>query len=40
MSLTDAGRAAMGQRGRDLVLSEYSWDSVARRMLDVYEKVI
>jgi glycosyltransferase involved in cell wall biosynthesis len=40
MSLTDAGRAAMGQRGRDLVLSEFSWDSVARRMLDVYKRVI
>jgi glycosyltransferase involved in cell wall biosynthesis len=36
VSLSDARRRAMGQRGRDLVERKYSWDHVAEEMASVY----
>ncbi len=37
--LTDGNLAeALGRRGRELVLQEYSWEVVGRRLLDVYER--
>ncbi|MDF1722290.1 MAG: glycosyltransferase [Minwuia sp.] len=35
-SLPVATRTAMGQRGRDLVRSQFSWDSVAEQFLTLY----
>jgi glycosyltransferase involved in cell wall biosynthesis len=34
------GRRAMGQRGRELVVAQYSWDTVAHRMTAVYRAAI
>ena len=36
----DACRREMGQRGRALVLANYTWQSVAKRMLVVYEQTL
>lgn len=36
VSLDDNRRAAMGERGRDLVLSHYSADAVARTLIEAY----
>ena len=38
--LPDAERAAMGSRGRDWMEREFSWSSVARRMISVYEWIL
>jgi glycosyltransferase involved in cell wall biosynthesis len=35
-SLEGEDLGAMGQRGREWMISEYGWDSVARRMADLY----
>ncbi|MDP3673063.1 MAG: glycosyltransferase [Telluria sp.] len=40
MALTDEQRADMGRRGRDWILSDFAWDSVASRMIHVYEQVL
>lgn len=40
MSLPEDKRNAMGQRGRAWMLRDYSWESVANRMLSVYDDAI
>jgi glycosyltransferase involved in cell wall biosynthesis len=37
VSLSDAARGEMGQRGRLLAREKYAWPAVARDMLRVYE---
>lgn len=37
MTLSDADRDEMGANGRRLVVSKYTWDAVARQMIQVYE---
>ena len=37
LSLSDLQRKSMGRRGRELMESTYTWDSVARQMLLVYQ---
>ena len=37
--LSDEARIAMGVRGHDLVRTQYSWESVAKRFLDLYSSV-
>ncbi|WP_413167497.1 glycosyltransferase [Capilliphycus salinus ALCB114379] len=37
MQLSDREREAMGLRGRDLVKTKYSWDSIAQQMSQVYQ---
>ncbi|MDF1734038.1 MAG: glycosyltransferase [Minwuia sp.] len=39
-ALSDQERAAMGDRGHDLIRTQYSWESVARRFLDLYSSVL
>jgi glycosyltransferase involved in cell wall biosynthesis len=36
LSLSDLDRKEMGERGRVLVEAAYTWDGVARQMLDIY----
>jgi glycosyltransferase involved in cell wall biosynthesis len=31
-------RQAMGAAGRELAQSRYAWESIARRLLDIYEQ--
>ena len=38
-TLSDEARIAMGVRGHDLVRTQYSWESVAKRFLDLYASV-
>ena len=38
MALSDAERKEMGQKGREWVKREFSWESVAKQMLAVYER--
>ncbi len=38
-ALSDEARIAMGERGHDLVRTQYSWESVANRFLDLYSSV-
>jgi glycosyltransferase involved in cell wall biosynthesis len=40
MSLPDAQRHTLGQRGRAWMLRDYAWASVADKMLDVYQDAI
>jgi glycosyltransferase involved in cell wall biosynthesis len=40
MALSDEVRSSMGHRGRQWILSRFSWDSVALRMMKVYEQVL
>ena len=40
MRLSDEARAAMGTRGRELVAAKYQWDTVARAMAAVYERLV
>ena len=40
MSLSDAERHAMGERGRKLVEEKYTWDAVVKKMVEGYEGVI
>jgi glycosyltransferase involved in cell wall biosynthesis len=40
MALSPEQRRAMGERGRAWMRREFSWDSVARRMLALYEELI
>jgi glycosyltransferase involved in cell wall biosynthesis len=35
----DARRTAMGEAGRSVASSEFSWDSIARRMLGHYRGI-
>ncbi len=36
LDMTEEDRAAMGERGRELVTKEYAWEVLARKMLTVY----
>jgi poly(glycerol-phosphate) alpha-glucosyltransferase len=36
LGLADAERRAMGERGRNLVMSSYTWPRIAAQMLEVY----
>jgi glycosyltransferase involved in cell wall biosynthesis len=40
VALVPEQRATMGQRGRALVASNYSWDSIAEKMIEAYEWVL
>lgn len=40
MSLTDKQRRDMGKRGREWMLRDFSWQSIADRMLDTYLEAI
>lgn len=40
MEMTDAERMAMGQRGRMLVESQFTWPQVAAQMKEVYEWIL
>ena len=40
MAISDHERQAMGQRGKDLVLSNYTWPIVAEKMQKTYEWVL
>ena len=40
IGLTDEERQAMGRRGREIVMAKYTWESVAKRMLEVYEHTL
>jgi glycosyltransferase involved in cell wall biosynthesis len=40
MRLSDAERAAMGSRGRELVAAKYQWPSVGRAMVEMYQRII
>lgn len=40
MRLSDQDRHALGQRGRAWMLRDYSWGSVAERMVEIYEDAI
>ena len=40
MKLSDQERQIMGLRGRDLVKTKYSWDSIAEEMARVYQWII
>jgi glycosyltransferase involved in cell wall biosynthesis len=37
MSLSDGERKEMGQRGRMLIESKYTWEQTAQQMLEVYQ---
>lgn len=39
MGKDDSERVVMGERGKTLVSSKYSWESVSSKLLDVYRKV-
>jgi len=36
LSMADRERAAMGANGRAMIESQYTWDAVARRMVELY----
>jgi glycosyltransferase involved in cell wall biosynthesis len=40
LGLSHDDRAAMGERGRDLVKTQFSWKIVSRQMIEVYEWVL
>ena len=40
LALTDVQRKRMGDRGRQLVMKNYTWDIIARKMLIVYQCII
>jgi len=40
LSLTDRERQDMGERGRQLVAENYTWDLAARKMLTVYRCIL
>ena len=40
LSLSEMERREMGQRGRDLILSQYTWDIAARKMITVYHAML
>jgi glycosyltransferase involved in cell wall biosynthesis len=40
MRLSEAERAAMGARGRELAAAKYQWDAVGRAMMAVYESLV
>lgn len=40
MAMDDAGRAAMGERGRRMVLEEYTWQTSAQKLVAMYRQVI
>lgn len=40
MSLSDAERREMGERGRRLVEEKYTWDAVVKKMIEGYKRVV
>jgi hypothetical protein len=40
MSMSDAERGEMGNRGRKLVEEKYTWDAVSSAMIDGYNRVL
>lgn len=40
MALSDAERLEMGQCGREWVRREFTWESAAKQMIEVYEKIL
>ena len=40
LDVSDADRAAMGSRGRDLVRHNYTWEIAARKMITVYRCIL
>ncbi len=38
--LSDSDRRKMGQRGRKLILENYTWDNAARKMITVYQAMM
>jgi glycosyltransferase involved in cell wall biosynthesis len=40
MRLSDEERAALGQRGRELVAAKYQWETVGRAMAGLYESLL
>lgn len=40
LDMSDADRAAMGSRGRDLVRHNYTWEIAARKMITVYRCIL
>ena len=40
MSLSDAERREMGERGRRLVEEKYTWDAVVKKVVEGYERVV
>jgi glycosyltransferase involved in cell wall biosynthesis len=40
MALSDAERKEMGRQGCEWVRREFSWESVARQMVEAYEEVL
>lgn len=40
LDMSDADRAAMGSRGRDLVHHNYTWEIAARKMITVYRCIL
>lgn len=40
MRLSDAERAAMGARGRELAAEKFQWDAVGRAMAGLYESLV
>lgn len=40
MSVDDATRSEMGERGRKLAVEKYTWEAVVRKMSEGYESII
>ena len=40
MALSPGERQAMGQRGRQLIEQNYTWEQTARKLMDVYEAIL
>jgi len=40
MALSPKERQAMGQRGRQLIEQNYTWEQTARKLMDVYEAIL
>lgn len=40
MSLDDATRQEMGERGRRLIAEKYTWDAVVKKIIEGYEKIL
>lgn len=40
LRMTDKERSEMGQRGKDFILANYTWDIAARKMITVYHAIL
>ena len=40
MSLTDAERLEMGEKGRKLIEENYTWDAIVKKVISGYEEVL